>query len=385
MDSDQDKIFRLIKDLYKGEDFISLHRPIFDNEEKNILEETIESNFVSSVGKKVDEFEKILATFTGARFAVVTMNGTAALHVSLHANGIDRNSEVITQAMTFVATANSIKYTGADVSFIDVDPKTLGMSADSLKDYLSKFSENKNGKIVNKITGKEIKACIPMHTFGFPCNAKEILEICKENNIIMIEDCAESLGSFIGAKHTGTFGQCGTLSFNGNKIITTGGGGAVFTDSEELAKKIKHLTTTAKKSHPYEYFHDELGFNYRLPNINAALGCVQMKKIQKFLKNKRQTHEIYKELIESLKKDVEIFSENDGTTANYWLNALFLKDKRSRDRFIQDANDQKIMVRPIWYLMNTLPMYKDSIKTSLKNSEAIYERVVNIPSSVRNT
>lgn len=281
-------IVEFIRELYGGQEFVPLHEPRFSGNEKKYVQECIESTFVSSVGAFVDEFEKQFAKFTGSKYAIATVNGTAALHTALLLAGVSREDEVITQPLTFVATCNAISYIGAHPVFVDIDKETLGLSPEKLKEFLSQNTEVINGECVNKTTKRIIKAVVPMHTFGLPTKINELMGVCKEYSISLIEDAAESLGSYNEGKHTGTFGLLGAFSFNGNKIITTGGGGMVVTDNEELAKKAKHMTTTAKIPHSWEYDHDMVGYNYRLPNLNAALGCAQMELLPKFLKRKRQ-------------------------------------------------------------------------------------------------
>ena len=276
------KFCDLARNLY-GDDFIPLHRPIFEGNERRYLVDCIDSNFVSSVGVKVTEFEEKIAEYTGAKYAVATVNGTAALHVAIELAGVNIGDEVLSQALTFIATCNAISYAGAHPVFVDVDLDTMGMSPDALREFLETHAEKTNSGALNKGTGRRIAACIPMHTFGFPCRIEEIVSICDDWGIAVVEDAAESLGSYVAGRHTGTFGKMATLSFNGNKVITTGGGGMLITDDPELAKRAKHITTTAKVPHPYEFVHDEIGYNYRMPNLNAALGCAQMERLEEFL------------------------------------------------------------------------------------------------------
>ncbi len=374
------EIIDFIRKLYNTDDFIPLHAPVFKgNEEKYVLD-TIRSTFVSSVGEYVNEFERKIAEYTGAKFAVATVNGTSALHIALLLSGVKEGDEVITQPLTFVATCNAIKYCGAEPAFVDISLKTLGMSPESLKEFLDKNAEVKNGYAYNKRTGKRIKACVPMHTFGHPVEIDKIVEICSKYNIDVIEDAAESLGSFYKNKHTGTFGKFGILSFNGNKIITTGGGGMILTNDEELAKKAKHITTTAKVPHPYEYFHDEVGYNYRMPNINAALGVAQFEQLENFLKIKRKIAQEYKIFFD--KKRIKFITEPENCHSNYWLNAIILDNKKQRDEFLEITNKNGIQTRPVWTLMYRLPMYKSCFKADTPNAEYIEERLVNIPSGV---
>ncbi len=372
-------IVDFIKNIYK-KDFIALHEPVFVGNEKKYLNECIDSTFVSSVGKYVDKFEEMLAEYVGAKFAVAVSNGTSALFIALKTAGVKQGDEVITQPLTFVATANAISYCGAKPVFVDVDLDTLGLSPKALKKFLEKNCEIKENRCINKTTGKTIKACVPMHTFGHPCKIDEIKEICDNWHIELVEDAAESLGSFYKNKHTGTFGKVGIFSFNGNKIITAGGGGVIVTDDERLAKKAKHLTTTAKVPHPYEYYHDEIGYNFRMPNINAALLVAQMENLDKFLENKRNLAKKYEEFFKSI--GVEFIKEPKNAKSNYWLNAIKLENKTQRDEFLECSNKNKVMTRPIWTLMNKLPMYKTCQTDSLENAEYLEERIVNIPSGV---
>ena len=370
-----------IKELY-GKDTVMLHEPVFRGNEKKYLNECIDSTFVSSVGKFVDLFEQKMSEFTKAKRAVVTVNGTAALHIAQILCGVEQGDEVLTQPLTFIATVNAISYTGAKPVFIDVDKDTLGLSAEKLENFLRINSVIKNdGFTYNRLTDKRIKACVPMHTFGHPVRIKEIAGICAKYNIDLIEDAAESLGSYVGEKHTGLFGKVGILSFNGNKLLTTGGGGMVITDDEEIGKHAKHITTTAKVPHRWEFVHDEIGYNYRMPNINAALGCAQLELLPAFLKEKRMIAAEYERFFDST--GIDFFTERKGTVANYWLNILTMKNKEERDEFLRETNDNGVMTRPIWTLMNKLKMYQDCYAENIENAEWLEERVVNIPSSVR--
>jgi len=374
-------VIEFIRELYKTPtEFIPLHEPRFLGNEKKYVNECIDSTFVSSVGKFVSKFEEMVADYTGAKYAVACVNGTAALHIALILSDINADDEVITQPLTFIATANAISYTGARPIFIDVDMDTMGLSPISLIDFLKNKTEIKDGFCYNKQTGKRIKACIPMHTFGHPCKIDEILDICNAYNIELIEDAAESLGSFYKGKHTGTFGKFGTLSFNGNKTITTGGGGMILTNDEELAKLAKHITTTAKVPHKWEFVHDYIGYNYRLTNIAAALGCAQMEQLAGFIENKRNIAQQYSDFFANL--DMNFVIEPLYCSSNYWLNALVLESKEQRDEFLNFTNDRGVMTRPIWTLMNKLEMFKNCQQEDLSNSEWLEERVVNIPSSV---
>lgn len=366
--------------LIYGNDFIPLHRPVFEGNERQYLIECIDSNFVSSVGLKVDEFEAKIAEFVGSKFAISTVNGTAALHISLLLAGVKTDEEVLTQALTFVATCNAISYSGSRPVFIDVDIDTMGMSPSALEIFLESHAVRRGEHTYNKVSGKRISACVPMHTFGFPCRVDEIAAICSHWNIPLIEDAAESLGSYIGSRHTGTFGSLGTLSFNGNKVITTGGGGIVITDDSSLAARAKHLTTTAKVPHPYEFVHDEIGFNYRMPNINAALGCAQMERLSEFLDEKNKVAGRWEAFFAD--KDVSFTTQIAGHKANYWLNAIIFDSKVERDNFLKLSNASGVMTRPIWRLSSRLDMFKDCQTDGLPNSLWLEERVVNIPSSV---
>ena len=369
-----------IKKTFNINEFIPLHEPRFNGNEKKYLNDCIDSTFVSSVGKYVDTFEKEFAVSVGSKYAIATVNGTAALHISLILADVQKEDEVITQALTFIATCNAISYIGAKSIFVDVDLDTMGMSPKSLKEFLESNCELINNKCINETTKKIIKACVPMHTFGHPCRIDEIKEICDAWNITLVEDAAESLGSYYKEKHTGTFGKVGAFSFNGNKIITSGGGGVIVTDDEVLAKRAKHTTTTAKIPHPYEYVHDQIAYNYRLPNINAALLVAQLEQLDGFLKSKRELALKYKEFFS--KEDITFIEELKDSKANYWLQAILLKDKNQRDEFLEFTNKNGVMTRPIWKLMNELKMFKDCQKDDLKNSKYLEERVVNIPSSV---
>ena len=363
-----------------GESFVPLHRPVFEGNERKYLVDCIDSNFVSSVGLKVNEFEEKVAEFTGSRHAISTVNGTAALHISLLLAGVKSDEEVITQALTFIATCNAICYTGAKALFVDVDLDTMGLSPAALKRFLEKNAEKRASGTFNKTSGKRISACVPMHTFGFPCRIAEIAEICANWNIALIEDAAESLGSFVGNRHTGTFGSMATLSFNGNKVITTGGGGMIITDDAELAKRAKYITTTAKVPHPYEFVHDEIGYNYRMPNLNAALGCAQMERLDEFLTIKADLADQWKAFFN--KRGTDFVTGLTGNKANHWLNAIILDSREDRDKFLKLTNNNNVMTRPIWTLMSKTPMFNACQTDDLENSLWLEDRVVNIPSSV---
>ena len=375
-----DDVVQFIQSTYITTDCIPLHEPKFLGNEKKYLNECIDSTFVSSVGKFVDEFERKIASYTGTKYAVATSNGTSALHIALLLANVENNDEVITQPLTFVATCNAINYCGAQPVFVDVDQDTMGMSPSALKEFLKNNTSIKNQQCINNKTGRVIKACVPMHTFGHPCKIDEIKDICNKYHIALIEDAAESLGSYYKNKHTGTFGQMGVMSFNGNKIITAGGGGCIITDDETLAKKAKHLTTTAKVPHKWKYAHDMIGYNYRMPNLNAALLVAQLEQLDGFLENKRLLANKYKEFFK--KSDIVFVTELENSKSNYWLNTIILKDGQQRDLLLDEANSKGVMVRPIWVLMNKLPIFKNAQNRDLTNSEWLEQRVVNIPSSV---
>ncbi|MEA3353982.1 MAG: LegC family aminotransferase [Campylobacterota bacterium] len=373
-------IINFIQKTFNTKDFIPLHEPRFIGNEKKYLNECIDSTFVSSVGKYVDRFEKEFAQKVGSKFAIATVNGTSALHISLILADVKQDDEVITQPLTFIATCNAISYIGAKPVFIDVDLDTMGLSPESLRGFLEKTCELKENRCFNKTTGKTIKACVPMHTFGHPCRIDEIKTICDEWNISLVEDSAESLGSYYKGQHTGTFGKLGCFSFNGNKIITSGGGGVIVTDNEQLAKRAKHLTTTAKTSHPYEYIHDEIGYNYRMPNLNASLLVAQLEQLDSFIKSKRELALQYEEFLKDY-EDINFIKEPIGSRSNYWLQAILLNDNSKRDEFLEYTNKNGVMTRPIWKLMNKLEMFKNSQCSNLDNAEYLSKRVVNIPSS----
>ena len=371
-----------IHKLYETNDFVPLSVPAFVGNEKKYLEECIDSTFVSSVGKFVDCFEEMVAEYTGAKKAVVCVSGTNALHMAMMLAGVERNDEVLTQALTFIATCNAISYIGAHPVFIDVDKDTMGLSPKAVMEWLEVNAEIKEDTCYNKTTGRRIKACVPMHTFGHPVHLDELVKVCEEWHIELVEDAAESLGSFYKGRHTGTFGKVGAISFNGNKTITTGGGGMLLFMDEELGQFAKHLTTQAKVPHRWEFVHDHIGYNYRMPNINAALGCAQMEHLEEFVLNKRETAAKYAEYFKNL-EDVDFFTEPSNCRSNYWLNVVILKDKQSQLEFLQQTNDNGIMTRPIWELMNRLPMFEHCQNDGLSNSIWLADRVVNIPSSVK--
>ena len=377
-----EKTINFIKTLYGNQEFTPLAVPVFVGNEKKYLNECIDSTFVSSVGKFVDLFEEMVAEYTGAKRAVVCVNGTNALHIAMMLAGVERGDEVLTQALTFIATCNAISYIGAHPVFIDVDKETMGLSPVALKHWLETNAEVKNGACYNRHTGHRVKACVPMHTFGHPCKIEDIAAVCQEYHLELVEDAAESIGSFYKGKHTGTFGKIGALSFNGNKTITTGGGGMLLFNDEELGKLAKHITTQAKVPHRWEFRHDHIGYNYRMPNINAALGCAQMEHLEEYVLNKRETAKQYAEFFKNI-ADIDFFVEPADSRSNYWLNVVILKDKEAQLQFLQETNDNGVMTRPIWELMNRLPMFEHCEHDSLENTIWFADRVVNIPSSVR--
>jgi len=369
-----------IRDVYKSkEDFIPLHEPRFRGNEKKYVMETIDSTFVSSVGAYVDQFEEMMAETSQTERAVAVVNGTAALQVALRLAGVKQGDEVLTQALTFVATANAIAYNNAQPVFLDVDLDTMGLSPKAVELYLDEHGELREGGCYNKKTGNRIAACLPMHTFGFPVHLNELMEVCNKWNIPVVEDAAESIGSTYHGKPTGSFGQFGIYSFNGNKVVTAGGGGAIVTNDEQMGNFAKHLTTTAKKPHKFEYVHDELGHNYRMPNLNAALICAQLEQLDSFIENKRNLAERYESFFED--QGVKFRKENPGTKANYWLMCVELNDRKERDQFLNETNGKGVMTRPIWQLMYKLPMYEHCFRDEQANAEYLEDRIVNIPSS----
>lgn len=369
--------------LGKKEEFIALHEPKFQGNEWEYVKECIDTGWVSSVGKFVNRFEELLAEYTGAKHAVAVVNGTAALHISLKLVGVEQDDEVIMPALTFIATANAVKYAGAIPHFVDSEENTLGLSPSKLKQYLRDIATVRDEGCFNKKTGRRIKAVVPMHTFGHPVDLDPLIELCREYKLELVEDAAESLGSYYKGKHTGTFGKVSTLSFNGNKVITTGGGGAILTNDTKLAKLAKHLTTTAKLQHKWAFNHDMVGYNYRLPNINAALGCAQLEQIPLFLESKRNLANEYIRVFSNL-QGVECFQEPDFARSNYWLNTLLLDNNNSwmRDQILEITNELGIMTRPTWTLLNKLPMYSDCPSMDLSCAINLEERIINIPSSV---
>lgn len=365
-----------------GSKEVALHAPIFMGNERKYVNDAIDSTFVSSVGEYVNKVESTLANITGSKKAIATSNGTSALHLALLALGVGSNDAVITQAFTFVATGNAIAYTGAEPIFIDVDKETLGLSPESLKNFLVKHTTyDANGNCVIKSNRKIVKACIPMHTFGLPAKIDEICAVCRDHKIKVIEDCAESLGSYYQNTHTGNFGDLSAISFNGNKIATAGGGGAVITNDIELGARIKHISTTAKQPHRWHFYHDEIGYNYRMPNLNAALLLGQLELLDKFLELKRDIGQKYKNFFSAF-SDIEFINEPDNSKSNFWLNAILVKDIKERDRFLLETNNAGITTRPAWTPLHKLPMFSNSLTDPLNNTLELFDRLINIPSGV---
>ena len=364
-------------------DAIGLHEPIFKGKEWEYVKECLDTGWVSSVGKFVDRFEEKLAEYTGVERAIAVVNGTCALHLALKLAGVKTGDEVIVQTLTFVATANAVAYIGATPHFVDSEVTTLGLDPDKLENYLNEISEIRDGTCYNKQTGKRISAVVPMHVFGHPVDLDPLFEVCENYKLNLIEDAAESLGSFYKGKHTGNWGKLSVLSFNGNKIITTGGGGAILTNDPSIADRVKHLSTTAKLPHKWEYNHNQIGYNYRLPNINAALGCAQIENLPYFIKKKRNLAKRYQSAFENI-KGIHFFIEPANAQSNYWLNAILLEQglEHERDTVLQTLNDNGIQARPVWTLLHKLPMYKNCPKMDLTTAENLENRLINIPSSV---
>jgi aminotransferase in exopolysaccharide biosynthesis len=381
------RIVSFIRELYSSIGQIPLHEPYFTGNELKYVKDCIDSTYVSSVGRYVDRFEDMIRDYTGTKHAIATVNGTAALHTALQLSGVRSGDLVITQPLTFIATCNAISYCGAEPVFIDIDRITLGLSADAVKMWLEKNAEIIEDKsripyCIHKDSGKKISACVPMHTFGHPCEIGEIIDICDPYHIPVVEDAAESIGSYYMGKHTGTFGRFGILSFNGNKTITTGGGGMILTNDDLLGKLAKHITTTAKKPHPWIFDHDMVAYNYRMPNINAALGCAQMENLEKILAGKREIASAYEAFFKNI-REVEFVKEPNLCRSNYWLNSIFFEDEVIRNEFLDYSNSKNIQTRPVWNLMNSIQMYKRSIQGKCEVSEMTAGRLVNIPSGVR--
>ena len=365
-----------------GDESVVLHEPSFTGNEWLYLKECLDSTFVSSVGKFVDKFEDELATFTGAKRAVAVVNGTAALHIALKLAGVNENEEVLIPALTFVATANAVVYCGATPHFVDSESRTLGVDATKLRDYLNTHTEQRAGQCVNLVSGKVIRALVPMHTFGHPVDIDGLLSVAHDFNLVLVEDAAESLGSYYHGQHTGTFGRLGTLSFNGNKTITTGGGGAILTNDIELAAYAKHLTTTAKIPHAWEYSHDEVGYNYRMPNLNAALGCAQLEQLPTILSAKRELFKRYQKAFAQI-EGVKLIPEPEQCKSNYWLQTLLLdnSETKHRETILKMTNDAGFMTRPAWIPMHELKPFKDCPRMDLECAQSLSQRLINIPSS----
>jgi aminotransferase in exopolysaccharide biosynthesis len=375
-----DALVRFIRDQYATEEFIPLHAPVFPGREREYVLQAIDSTYVSSVGAFVDRFERDVAAYTGSPRAVATVNGTAALHAALVLAGVKAGDLVITQALTFVATCNAIAYCHAEPVFVDVERRTLGLSPVAMEAWLDAHARlEPDGVCRLKADGRAVRACLPMHTFGHPVDLEALSDVCHRWRITMVEDAAESLGSLYRGRHTGTFGRLGTLSFNGNKVVTTGGGGMILCD-EALGTRAKHLTTTAKAPHAYEFFHDEVGYNYRLPNLNAALGCAQIELLDRFVASKRTLAQRYAEHLAG--SGLEFVREPEGCRSNYWLNAVICDSRAERDALLKATNERGVMTRPIWRLMTELPAYRHCLRGGLDTSEWLEERVVNLPSSV---
>ena len=379
--SNYSEIIDFIRSKFPNKDFIPLHEPNFSGREKEYVLDTIESTFVSSVGAFVDKFEIMMAELSKTQKAVAVVNGTSALQVALRLSGVSSGDEVLTQALTFIATINAIIYNGASPVFLDVDLDTMGLSPNAVQAFLEEYGELRDGFCYNKKTNKKISACMPMHTFGFPVHLHELISICNKWYIPVVEDAAESIGSVYKGMPTGSFGKLGVFSFNGNKIVTSGGGGAIVTNDLELGIKAKHLTTTAKIPHPFEYVHDEIGYNFRMPNLNAALACAQLEQLDSFIQNKQKLAIDYGAFFES--KGIVFRKELPNTKANYWLMCLELENKKDRDVFLKETNENKVMTRPIWQLIYKSHLYSNFQRDSQINAMYLEDRIVNIPSSVR--
>ncbi|WP_018394638.1 LegC family aminotransferase [Bacillus sp. 37MA] len=369
-----------IKEIYGNKDFVPLHEPTFNKKEIEYVTDCIQTGWVSSVGKYVDQFEQQLAEYTGVKRAVAVVNGTAALHIALKIAGVQANDEVFIPALTFVATANAVSYLNAIPHFVDVSEETLGLDPIKLEEHIEEIGEMKNGHLINTQTGRIIRAVVPMHSFGHPVDLDPLIEVCNRYNLVLVEDAAESLGSYYKGRHTGGFGLVGALSFNGNKIMTTGGGGAILTNDEKLADYAKHITTTAKIPHRWEYRHDGIGYNYRMPNINAAIGCAQLEKMNEFLVSKRNLTKQYQKLFEKV-EGVQLFTEPSFGTSNYWLQTILIDEKLDRNVALDVLNKEGTMARPIWTPLNELAPYSTCPKADLSVTNQLNKRVINIPST----
>ena len=365
-----------------GNGSVPLHEPRFQGKEQVYLKECLDSTFVSSVGNFVDRFEADLAAYTRAKHVVAVVNGTAALHVALMLAGVLQDDEVLIPTMTFVATANAVRYCRAIPHFVDSEEPTLGMAAEPLREYLGRITEQRSGQCINTSTGQVIRAMVPVHIFGHPCDMEGLLAISRDFNLALVEDAAESLGSFYQGKHTGTLGLMGTLSFNGNKTITTGGGGSILTNDPQLARRAKHLTTTAKISHRWEYRHNEVGYNYRMPNLNASLGCAQLEQLPEFLASKSRLYDSYQDAFRSIQQ-IRLFSEPEGSHSNYWLQTLLLDESAigHREAILETTNAAGLMTRPVWTLLHKLVPYTDYPRCSLPIAQSLDRRIINLPSS----
>jgi len=379
MNKQWDNFVKNIKELY-NRDFIPLHEPTFTEQEVLYVTDCIKTGWVSSVGSYVSRFEEQLAKYVGVKRAVAVVNGTAALQIALKVAGVKPNDEVLIPSLTFIATANAVSYLQAVPHFIDVNRQTLGVDPYKLAQYLESITEFRDNAAYNKFTNRKIKALVPMHTFGHACMMDEILSICEQYQLTLVEDAAESLGSYYKGKYTGSFGTVNAVSFNGNKIITTGGGGAILTDDDSLADYAKHLTTTAKVTHKWEYVHDEIGYNYRMPNLNAALGCAQLEKMNGFVAKKRQLTDIYKQIVNEL-EGVELFVEPENCQSNYWLQTLIVDHSIDQQKILQYLNEHGVMCRPIWMPIHKLAMYEHCPKMNLDVTESLSHQLINIPSS----
>jgi perosamine synthetase len=377
----EDRIVNAIRAVV-GNGPVSLHEPCFAGNEWRYLKDCLDSTFVSSVGAYVNRFESDIAAFTGTRHAIAVVNGTAALHVALRLAGVLAGDEVLIPALTFIATANAVAYCGAAPHFVDSDEQRLGLDPQALREYLTANADVRNGQAVNRVTGRVIRAVVPMHAFGHPVDIEGVLALARDFHLAVVEDAAESLGSWVGGRHTGTFGLMGTLSFNGNKTITTGGGGAIITNDFEIARRARHLTTTAKLPHRWEYGHDEVGFNYRLPNLNAALGCAQLEQLPGFLAAKRELFKRYRAAFSRV-SEVRLVAEPPGCMSNYWLQTLLLEPRKAhlRDRVLAATNDAGLMTRPAWTLLHRLVPYRESPRMPLPGAESLERRLINLPSS----
>ena len=379
--SNYSDVIGFINNQFDNKAFIPLHEPRFWGNEKKYVVDTIDSTFVSSVGAYVDKFELMMSSISGTNKSIGVVNGTSALQVALRLAGVNAGDEVITQALTFIATINAIIYNGASPIFIDVDINTMGLSPNAVDAFLEEFGEMREGICYNKKTNRKIAACMPMHTFGFPVHLEELLKVCNKWNIPLVEDAAEAIGSEYHSKPIGSFGKLGVFSFNGNKIVTSGGGGAIVTNDIELGIKAKHLTTTAKVPHPYEYVHDEIGYNFRMPNLNAALACAQLEQLPKFIDIKRTLALEYESFFKS--NGIKFRTELPQTKANYWLMCVELENKQEREIFLKETNENGVMTRPIWQLIFKSPLYSRFQKDEQTNAMYLEDRIVNIPSSVR--